>query len=591
MLDEEIQHIFTTKTNSWVPMRAPLHLVFDEHEREMLVAARNKFDTTKRKVIFLSFENKYAACGGLAAVARYLPEQLALKGEQLCIVSPFYPNQKAVKEALDRGQIIPEFHNLSVNIGETEYNVYLYKDNSPSVVTFFIGVEGFFQAQNDPYDYADNQQLLIDALVYAAVLPSVLQKIGMTDNLILHANDWETALVAISSKKALFSGMFKHANTVLTLHNSFDSHLPEQLAEHFLGIKPLGQTVLQSSLPFLDSPLTTVSTAFACELRNDPIQCQLFTPHLQNGFGQNPPIGIENGLFGKTMRLRTSKTTNSAEHEMAAILKDKKQKRRKLEKYLLSPPGNPVYGSITFRRGRGQVPVFFMSGRLDLAQKGFDVIFRAFRRLSPGSAKLVFTPSNPRNGNEHQLSFFKNMCVECSGDITIWPYRVDEKIYHECLSGASFLIMPSFYEPFGAATEGFLHGTPVIARATGGLISQVNSVIKIQLPAFYGHFASREATDAKPNGILYREETFDENASEQWRTILSLSVERRDEVPIYNRMVDAASQALETALSVYHDQVRYATIIRNGMDSLHRFSWESSVNRYRTIYDLTASGR
>ena len=43
----------------------------------------------------------------------------------------------------------------------------------------------------------------------------------------------------------------------------------------------------------------------------------------------------------------------------------------------------------------------------------------------------------------------------------------------EAQAGATFAVMPSFYEPFGAATEAYLAGTPVIARATGGLTGQV----------------------------------------------------------------------------------------------------------------------
>lgn len=591
MYDEEIQHIFTTKINSWVPMRAPYHMAFDKEERERLVSTRNQFRKNERTVLFLSFENRFAACGGLAAVTRYLPEQLALSGEQVFIISPLHRNHAAIKQALDRGHIQADFEDFPVQTGDFVQKVSCYRDRSPNVTTLFIAVDGFFQARNDPYDYPDDNLLLMDSLLFAAVLPSVLKKVGLTDHLIIHANDWETALVAVSSKKAVSWGILKHAYTILTLHNSFDSHLPENLALQYLGVRPLGATVLQSSIPFMDSPLTTVSAAFACELRNDPIQSKLFAPHLQHGFSLNPPVGIENGLFGAGSQVKEQKKILSLEQQLSALIKEKQQNRKKIDHFLLSPPGKPVYGTLKLDRRRRGVPIFFMSGRLDLMQKGFDVIFHAFRRLPAGKAKLVFTPSNPQNGNQEHLSFFIDICEQCDGDITIWPFRLEEKAYHQCLSGSSFLIMPSFYEPFGAATEGFLHGTPVIARATGGLIGQVVSAQTIPLPVFYGDFSRKSSTEAKPNGILYREQGTFEDVSEQWKKILSLPVNYRIEIPLYLSMVDAALEALQNAVAVYNNSVEYAWLIKNGKDSLHRFNWARSVEKYRTVYDLAAEGR
>ena len=86
----------------------------------------------------------------------------------------------------------------------------------------------------------------------------------------------------------------------------------------------------------------------------------------------------------------------------------------------------------------------------------------------------------------------------------IYPFRM-EAGYQELMAGATYVVMPSLYEPFGAATEPYLAGTPVVARATGGLTDQVTDIA---------------ANPDRATGFLYREQIpASVDVAENWQRI------------------------------------------------------------------------
>ncbi|MBD3315806.1 MAG: hypothetical protein GF344_08475 [Chitinivibrionales bacterium] len=169
------------------------------------------------------------------------------------------------------------------------------------------------------------------------------------------------------------------------------------------------------------------------------------------------------------------------------------------------------------------------------------------------------------------------------------PYKMPSPMYRDLLRGASYLLMPSLYEPFGAATEGALNGTPVVARATGGLWSQVRSLIPCPVPSFYGGAVEAGGHTAdSATGILHREQFPPHEAAEQWSRILVSGPRERMEIPLYRGMVDAAHDALLAASDLYRRPRDYARIVVNAVNALsdmHK-GWEVAVEKYRGIYSV-----
>ncbi|MDR2578555.1 MAG: glycogen/starch synthase [Chitinispirillales bacterium] len=575
---------FTAKIDAWQPLAhaAADVLGTDTHDALNVLERKKPFRPGNRKIVSLTFENNYAPLGGLAAVMRFFPAFLQKTGEDSIVMTPLYTNIPAVKKALAGGELEPvleqqKFSPYSKAPYEGTVSCYRGAETQPCV--YFVSVDGRFTAEQNPYSYDDSDDILDDALAFCAAVPFVLARLGFAEDILFHAHDWETAPIALASKFALLDGVLESARTVLTLHNSFDSGISADRKKLFFGDGVRGDTVLRCAIPLLNGPLTTVSTPFARELRDDPLQRTVFTSHLQDVFSINPPVGIENGMFGRPyLRYTYTALSRARQGDVSKLLEQKARFRERMLEIAGGMGHSEVIGSLRDVDVDCRRPIFFMSGRLDLTQKGFDVIFQAIKKFPAGEAGLIFSPSGVEAAkSSEELAFFREVAGERPGDIVIWPFRVPSEDYAAVVSGSSFLLMPSFYEPFGAATEGFMHGTPVMARATGGLLAQVR-------PAGAGDKVNENAT-----GILYREcaESFDPG---DWRRILDAPVGRRIDVPLYQSMVGEAYLALEKAVKIFADGQAYGRMMLCGMDGLGDFSWDAAVWKYRRVY-AAASGR
>jgi len=611
---------FTTKVDAWQPLPRGFMAAFGPDGFDSLNSRERLFQPDSRKIAFLTFENSFAPLGGLAAVVRILPDSLRRAGEEVTVLTPLYANIQRVKEAVANGTLELVIPEQDFRMSSYRGSVSCYRHGGAPVPTYFIAVEGRFTAALNPYSYSDSNEILDDSLAFCAAAPFVLNTLGINRSVLFHANDWETAPIALTSKIAVLEGALENARTVLTLHNSFDSGIDAGRKRMFFGEKIQGDTVLKCVIPLLNGPLTTVSAPFANELRADPLQRTIFTNHLQGEFFANPPVGVENGMFGKP-RLRYTYTSLSHARQgvydkllaekrrfrqamlrtvgamagrdgviggLAEAVVDKSNEKRinaNIDKDINTNVGANINNDINTDAGAdtdndiNARPIFFMSGRLDLMQKGFDVIFQAIQCFPSGKVGLIFCPSSAEDVHRYkELAFFREIAQERPGDIVVWPFRVTEEDYVSVVLGSSFLLMPSFYEPFGAATEGFIYGTPVVARATGGLTVQVR-------PLSGGGSGPVGAA----TGLLYRETAQDDaRACDGWRDILNAPVDQRIRVPLYQSMVKEAFGALSVAAGIFNDKVRYGRMMVNCMDSLRNFSWDTAVSKYRRVYGAAA---
>jgi glycogen synthase len=585
MIPQQFDHIFQIKLSSWMQFRAGYQVFFNAREIDILSQTDRAFDPARRTIVLLAFENDYASLGGLSVVTRYLPKFLKESGERIVFMTPFHGNHPAIRAAVKAKKFAVRC-TVAFECGGDTRQVTCFEDTTADIPSYFLQVADQFVAEEDPYHYSDQTNLLLDSLTFCTAVPQVCAGLGLTKNILFHAHDWEAAAVALTSKLAILSGAMHSAKTVLTLHNSYDSPLPRRIMHSFFGKFTSAQTVLQAFIPVLSGPLTTVSTPFAHELRNDPLQRGYFTNHLLDVFSRNPPIGIENGVFGD------HEISFSRPDPSGRVVSKKGQCRKVFCDILSSYRDEKIIGNLDFSRDDERVPVFFLSGRLDSMQKGFDSVFWAFQRLKRGSAKLLFSPNigTGRTDQVADLDFFINMARQCKGDITIWPLRIPQQEYDAMLRGASYLIMPSLYEPFGAATEGLACGTPVIARATGGLWIQVEPCDAVHVPPFYGSLLSHIASSRRQSatGILYREQYPATLSEEDWIRIFGLPLSGRTASPLYETIVEAAYKGMATAISLFQDRAAYESLIVNGLASLPAFDWKFAVAKYRKVYDAAS---
>jgi glycogen synthase len=539
-----------------------------------------------RTVVICAFENRFASLGGLTPVMNYLPRQLTKMGERVVFLSPFHSRHQAMKAALREGVFDRLFVKVPFRLAGYGTHLTCYRDTGAGIPSYYLEIPDRFYAGDNPYGYSDKGELLEDALAFAAAVPFACAKLGYTENVLFHAHEWETAPVAITARLA---GCLRQTRTVLTLHNSFDSGISSEHKCRFFGTELPGDTVLQCIAPFLSGPLVTVSTPFACELSRDPLQRTFFADHLQEMFSRNPPLGIENGIFGDSVMPFIAPALSAARKgSFEKLLTRKQTYRRRFLKIIERGRDERSIGKIDIDNEDTSTPVFIMTGRLDFMQKGFDVMLTAFERLRRGRAKLFFCPSGTSGKGDRDLKFFKAITARCVGDIEIWPFKIPRRAYDLCLKGASFLLMPSLYEPFGSANEGLLSGTPVVARGTGGLWVQVNSACPVTVPSFYG----RLQLDGKrefPTGILFREDYPDQKAAAEWRRLLELPPAQRLQVPLFASIVQSAEAALKNAAGIFNRREEYARLILNGLAEIRKLSWERAAKKYVQVYDVACT--
>lgn len=569
-----LDYKFNIQLSNWTPIGSVYHSLFTDNEIQKLREASYRYIDRERTVVFLSFENRLATGGGLGAVVKKLPQQIKKNGERIILISPYFENISAMADASAKSEI-SVINKFEITVDQKSTICKIFKDNNTEVESYYVGLDGYFTSGPTPYDYDNGIKLIEDSFAFSVAVPIILQKLGKTHNILFHANDWEAAPTVITVKNSLIKGLIHSAKVVLTLHNSYDAEIKNGEDVRFTGKKSRAATVLQFAIPFLDAPLSTVSWPFALELTQDTLQKDYFASHLQYLFSLNPPVGINNGPFVNKSDNWTLKASD--------LKKNKKSFSKKLWEIITEYQDDRIIGKIEPNKENFKKPVFFMSGRMDLMQKGFDVIFHAFRRITKNRAVLIFSPSITNEREKESLTFFKYMEKELSGEIAIWPFRIPRQQYDAFLKGSAYFVMPSLYEPFGAANEAYLNMTPVIARATGGLWAQVNSQKECNLPFYLNQSYEIENSGFKPTGFLYREKYL--GNVDDWRSIFSLPCEKRIDNPMYNSMVDEAADALNMAIETYSNDEAYLAQIVNGMEKVADFDWVQSVTKYKDLYN------
>jgi glycogen synthase len=309
--------------------------------------------------------------------------------------------------------------------------------------------------------------------------------------------------------------------------------------------------------------VTTVSDSFAEELTTDRLQTDHFVPHLQDIFKKNGVYGVPNGLFIDFPPEYSGKETIT----LNEIKQIKNEKRKELLKILDTYRPSERFGSLTYKSNSIiklplDIPILVMSGRLDPFQKGFDILLRALLKFAEDEIKAVLTPMPVK---ESDLDYFHEVAEKCSGNVTVFPIRMKEG-YHELQLGSTFGIMPSIYEPFGAAIEYMVSGTVTIARKTGGLKDQVRH---------------------KECGFLYREHPRTYTAD----NIMSFShtggkVANRTNNRWVENMATELSKTIREATNIYQNQRNdYYRMIREGFKQAGSFTWEKAAEKYFRIFE------
>jgi starch synthase len=373
-------------------------------------------------------------------------------------------------------------------------------------------------------DYEDND---VRFIVFVKAVLAALQALDFKPD-IIHANDWQTALLPaylkISESDSLF---YQSSRTLLTIHNlAYQGSFPMRSSvnlglddSYFYSMAPFEFwnqiNFLKAGIYFADT-VTTVSETYAKEIQTAEHGCGLEGVLRDRS---KSLFGIVNGI---------DVTTWSPEHDehiwktySRAALPDKYVNKRGLIK---------LSG---FGADRMSKPLIGVISRLD-DQKGFDLIAEAADELFALDFSFVLLGTGASKYHDLFTGLEKRHPDRVKANLTF-----DNELAHKIEAGCDMFMMPSRYEPCGLNQMYSLkYGAVPIARRTGGLADTI---------------VDFDDNRKQSTGFL-----FDEYSGA------------------------ALLAAVRRALAVYLNKRSWNALVKRGMKQ--DFSWERSAKDYVDLY-------
>ncbi len=410
------------------------------------------------RVLFVASEvAPFRKTGGLADVAGSLPKALKRLGVDVRVVMPLYSGLPWLDlEALE-GRLC-----VSMYTGTAHAGVRLGKLPGSNVPVYFIEHNRFFDRPflyGPPGDaYSDN----LERFTFFAKASLELSKaLGFQPD-VIHAHDWQSALVPVYLNTVEWGSPLHACASVFTIHNLAyqgvfgpgamfitglgHEHLNSEELEHFGDLNLLKGAVVHSTM------VTTVSPTYCQEIQTGALGC-----------------GLDGVLASRSERLRgilngidTDEWNPMTDRHIARAFalgdwKGKVENKLALQRELQLPIDPDV-------------PMFGIVGRLT-GQKGFDVLAHGLHPLLNGNAQVVLLGTGDADA-EH---FFGTLSHRAPDRFRSY-IGFDSGLAHRIEAASDFFIMPSRFEPCGLnQMYSQRYGTLPIVRRTGGLADTVTN--------------------------------------------------------------------------------------------------------------------
>lgn len=465
----------------------------------------------------------FAKTGGLGDVLGALPRQLAARGHEVHVALPFY---RCVRDAAKQAE--PTGIRLTVPLGQKQATGDLWQLRiNPRLTLWLVRRDEYFD-RSELYrlperDYDDNAERFI---FFSKTVISLNAALQLRPD-ILHAHDWQTALVPLYASLAEAAYGAAPVRTVFTIHNLayqgiFSSaEFPLlNLPNSFFAPEALefyGQLNLMKAGIIFSHAITTVSRKYAREIQTHEYGCGLDGVLRSRAHDLH---GIVNGADynewnPETDPFLTRRFSARDLHGKAAC------KRDLLRQFGLRPNSEPLIGMVT---------------RLT-RQKGLDLFLDAAKELFSLDARWLVVGA----GEKEEEDLLRTLANKHPQRLAV-RIAFDTELAHKVIAGSDFFLMPSRFEPCGLnQMYAMRYATIPIVRATGGLDDTVESYLP---------------ETGKGNGFKFTDPT-----------------------------AAALAAVIRTALALYGHKTHWPQLRQNAMAC--DFSWSRAAGEYEKIYSLT----
>ncbi len=474
------------------------------------------------KVLVVSSEcAPFAKTGGLGDVVGALPKALRRLGIDVRIVMPLYAGMPWHDfEVLDGFVTVPMWY------GPARGGIRLGHLPRTDVPVYMLEHHRYFDR---PHLYGPGGDAYSDNLERFTFLSrgalELVKALGWVPD-VIHANDWQTALVPVYLNTVEWARPLHGSASVYTIHNLAYQGVHDRGALFITGLGPehyhpgefehLGTLNLTKGALRHATLLSTVSPTYARE-----IQTPEYGWHLEGVLAERRGdlVGILNGVDVEEWDPATD--PHLPAHFDARDLAGKAACKAALQR----EAGLPV---------RADVPLFGFVGRLTF-QKGVDVMAHALGRILDWNVQMVLLGT----GDHDAERFFAVAAAERPDRFAAW-LAFDDARAHRIEAGADFFLMPSRFEPCGLNQMYSLrYATLPIVRATGGLCDTVRNYDQ----------ATGDGT-----GFVFRDLT-----------------------------PDSLANTVGWAVSTWHDRARHVEQMRRRAMA-EDFSWARAAREYDALY-------
>ncbi len=389
-----------------------------------------------------------ARTGGLADVLEALPAELQRRGHEVSVILPYYRSIRENKSL----KVEPTGVMMTVEVGSRKIETEIMEAHAPNdVQVFFVRRDEYFDRSeiygSDGRAYEDNAERFI---FFAKATVELARRV-MPQPDIIHAHDWQTALIPVFVKQRGLP--FK---TVVTIHNiayqgsywGMDFGLTNLPGSYFsaTGVEFYGRlNFLKGGVLYADA-VTTVSERYARDIQTAEFGSGLETVMKENAYKLR---GILNGADYVTWNPATDKLIPRVYSPESLTGKSVCRDALLAEMGLDPSPRGPVICMVT---------------RL-AEQKGFDILLPLLDRLLADDVRLVILA-------EGDAAYARELTVASKRNAGRFAFRqtMDDALSHRIDAGADVVLLPSHFEPCGlSAMYALKYGAVPLARASGGL--------------------------------------------------------------------------------------------------------------------------
>ncbi len=475
------------------------------------------------KILVVSSEMvPFSKTGGLADVAGALPKALKELGHDTRVIIPKYKSDG--KLGITAKLLLS---GLEVQMGPEKRKANIYETKIQGDVIVYLVENEFFEReglyQEGGRDYPDNAERFI---FFCKAALSLIKAIGWEPH-VIHANDWQTALIPAYLKTMLSKDMFYNTiAAVYTIHNmGYMGIFPaEKMPVTGLGweyftpdtMEFWGNICFSKAGIVYSDVINTVSETYASEIQTEEFG------HGLDGLVRSrvaDVYGILNGVDYEVWDPKTDK--NLKKHYSSSDLRGKAANKTMLRKSCgLSQ--------------KKDAPIIGMVSRLT-DQKGFDILSGCFDEIMLSGAQFVILGT----GDPKYHDLFTSYAKKYPGQISV-NLGFDSAAAPLIYAGSDMFLMPSKYEPCGLGQLiSFKYGTIPVVRATGGLADTVFDI---------------DADPQKGNGFVFNDYT----------SAALLGVVKR------------------AMLKYSSDKKAWSSTVKRVME--YDYSWQTSAKKYVALY-------